>query len=79
MVKDTLSNFHELIEIIAPEDKKILLQLIISKIIIKDNKDIGSIELQFDERVQKYFINDKTGEPPHDGGSPVFNLFTLKI
>lgn len=57
VVKNTLSNFHKLLEITAPEDKKTLLQLIISKITIKDKKDVDSIELHFDENVQKYFIN----------------------
>jgi len=57
-VRDTLSNFHKLLEITAPEDKKTLLQLIINKITIKNKKDIESIELHFDEKVQKYFINN---------------------
>ncbi|MBD5643895.1 hypothetical protein HYH96_08285 [Clostridium botulinum] len=43
-----------------------MLQLIISKITIKDNKDIDSIELHFDEKVQKYFINNKGGQSPDD-------------
>lgn len=79
VVKSTLSNFHKLLEITAPEDKKTLLQLIISKITIKNKKDIKSIELHFDEKVQKYFINNKEGESPDDGGSPSFILFTIKI
>jgi site-specific DNA recombinase len=79
VVKNTLSNFHKLLEITAPEDKKTLLQLIISKITIKDKKDIDSIELHFDEKVQKYFINNKEGESPDDGGSSSFILFTIRI
>ncbi|NFL95084.1 hypothetical protein FDB73_01630 [Clostridium botulinum] len=79
VVKDTLSNFHKLLEIIAPEDKKTLLQLIISKITIKNKKDIDSIELNFDEKVQKYLINNNEGESPDDGGSPSFILFMIKI
>lgn len=78
MVKDTLSNFNELLEITAPEDKKTLLQLIINKIIIKNKKDIDSIELHFDEKVQKYFINNKEGESLDDGGSS-FSVFTIRI
>lgn len=79
VVKDTLSNFHKLLEITAPEDKKTLLQLIISKITIRNKKDIESIELHFDEKVQKYFINNNEGESPDDGGSSSFILFTIKI
>lgn len=79
VVKNTLSNFHKLLEITATEDKKTLLQLIISKITIKDKKDIDSIELHFDEKVQKYFINNNEGKSPDDGGSPSFILFTIKI
>jgi len=45
VVKNTLSSFHKLPEITAPEDKKTFLQLIINKITIKDKKDIDSIEL----------------------------------
>lgn len=79
VVKNTLSNFHELLEITAIEDKKTLLQLIISKIAIKNKKDIESIELHFDEKVQKYFINNKEGESSDDGDSPSFILFTIRI
>jgi site-specific DNA recombinase len=79
VVKNTLSNFHKLLEITAPQDKKTLLQLIISKITIKDKKDIDSIELHFDEKVQKYFINNNEGESPDDGGSPSLILFTIKV
>ncbi|WP_326512184.1 recombinase family protein [Clostridium intestinale] len=79
VVKDTLSNFHKLLEVSATEDKKTLLQLIISKITIKNKKDIASIELHFDEKTQKYFINNEEGESPDDGGSPSFILFTIKI
>lgn len=79
VVKNTLSNFHKLLEITAPEDKKTLLQLIINKITIKNKKDIESIELHFDEKVQKYFINNKEGEFSDDGGSSSFILFTIII
>ncbi len=79
VVKNTLSNFHKLLEITTPEDKKTLLQLIISRITIKDKKDIDSIELHFDEKVQKYFINNKEGESSDDGDSPSFILFTIII
>lgn len=79
VVKKTLSNFQRLLEVATPEDKKTLLQLIISKITIKDKKDIDSIELHFDENVQKYFINNNEGGSPDDGGSPSFVLFTIRI
>lgn len=79
VVKNTLSNFQKLLEITAPEDKKTLLQLIINKITIKNKKDIDSIVLHFDEKVQKYFINNKEGESSDDGGSPSFSVFTIKI
>lgn len=78
VVKNTLGNFHKLLEITVPEDKKTILQLIISKITIKNKKDIDSIELHFDEKVQKYFINIKEGESSDDGGSS-FLLFTIKV
>jgi len=77
VVRNTLSNFHKLLEITAPEDKKTLLQLIINKITIKDKKDIESIELHFDEKIQKYFINNNEGESPDDGGSLL--LFCLQL
>lgn len=79
VVKDTLSNFHKLLEITASEDKKTLLQLIISKITIRNKKDIDSIELHFDEKIQRYFINNNEGESPNDGVSPSFILFTIRI
>lgn len=79
VVKNTLGNFHKLLEITVPEDKKTLLQLIISKITIKNKKDIESIELHFDDKVQKYFINSKEGESSDDGDSSSFILFTIRI
>lgn len=79
VVRNTLSDFQKLLEITAPEEKKTLLQLIINMITIKDKKDIDSIELHFDEKVQKYFIKVKEGESPNDGASPSFILFTIKI
>ncbi|AVQ39095.1 hypothetical protein C7M56_10500 [Clostridium botulinum] len=42
VVKDTLSNFHKLIEIAAPEDKKTLLQLIINNNEGQSRDDGGS-------------------------------------
>lgn len=77
-VNDTLSNFHELLEINASEDKKTLLQLIIKKITIKNRKDIEGVALHFDEKVQKYFINNKKGESSDDGDSS-FILFIIKV
>ncbi|EKX80705.1 hypothetical protein HYI07_07455 [Clostridium botulinum] len=56
-----------------------MLQLIISKITMKDNKDIDSIGLHFDEKVQKYFINNNEGESPDYGGSSFFILFTIRV
>ncbi|WP_182629362.1 hypothetical protein [Clostridium chromiireducens] len=53
--------------------------LIISEIAIENKKDIDSIELHFDEKVQKYFIDKNERESPDDGGSPSFILFTIKI
>lgn len=79
VVKDTLSNFHKLLEITVPEDKKTLLQLTIRKITIKNKKDIESMELHFDEKVQKYFINNKEGESSDDGGSSSFLVFTIGL
>jgi len=79
VVRNTLSDFQKLLKITAPEEKKSLLQLIINKITIKNKKDIESIELHFDGKVQKYFIKGKEGESPNDGGSPSFILFTIKI
>ncbi|MBZ9614318.1 hypothetical protein [Clostridium estertheticum] len=79
VVRDTLRDFNNLLEITAQEGKKTLLKLIINKITIKDKKDIESIELHFDEKVQKYFIKDKEGESLDNGGSPSFILFTIII
>lgn len=78
VVKKTLSNLYNLLEIAAPEDKKVLLQLIISQITIKDKKKIDSIELHFNEKVQKYFINNNEGESSNKEGSS-FILFTIRI
>jgi site-specific DNA recombinase len=58
VVKYTLSNFNKILEITGPEDKKDLIQLIIRKITIKDKKYIEAIEIHFDKKVQKYFINN---------------------
>ena len=79
VVRDTLSNFHKLLEITAPEYKETLQQLIINKITIKNKKDIESIELHFNEKVQKYFINNKEGESSNKGDFSSFILFTISI
>ena len=76
IIKDTLSNFHSLLEMADLEDKKTLLQIIISKITIKDKKDINSIELYFNENIRKYFITNKREEPSHVEGS---SFYTFKI
>jgi hypothetical protein len=52
--------------------------LITSRITIKNKKDIDRIELHFDERVQKYFINNNEGGSS-DGGSSSFSVFTISI
>lgn len=78
VVKNTLGNFHKLLEITVPEDKKTLLQLIISKITIKNKKDIESIESHFDDKVQKYFINNKEEESPDDGVLLLFQFLQLE-
>lgn len=41
--------------------------------------DIESIELHFDEKVQKYFIISKEGEFSDNGDSSSFILFTVII
>ena len=79
LVKDTVSKFNRLLKIKDLEDKKTLFQLIIRKITIKSKNDIESIELHFDEKGQKYFINNKEGESSDNGGSPSFILFTIRI
>ena len=48
-------------------------------ITIRYKKDIKSIKLHFDEKVQKYFINNKEGESSDDGDSPSFSVFTVRI
>ena len=53
--------------------------LIISKITIKNKKDIKSIEPHFDEKVQKYLINSKEGESSDEGGPSSFSVFTIRI
>ena len=49
------------------------------EIAIKNKKDIESIELHFDEKVQKYFINSKEWESSDDRGSSSFSVFTIRI
>jgi hypothetical protein len=50
-----------------------------SKRRIQMQKELESIELHFDEKVQKYFINNKEGEASDDGGSPSFSVFSINI
>ena len=51
--------------------------LIISKITIKNKKDIESIELHFDEKVQKYLINSEEGESSDEGVLLLFQFLLL--
>lgn len=46
---------------------------------MKNKKDMDSIELHFDEKVQKYFIKNKEGESSNDEGYPSFILLTISI
>ena len=69
-VKDVLSDFHSLLDKSPHDQKKMLLQLILSKITITDRKQIDTIELHFDEKIIKYFLDE---EPPSDEGGSFFN------
>lgn len=40
---------------------------------------IESIQLHFDEKVQKYFINNKEGGSSDDVGSSSLYVFTIRI
>jgi hypothetical protein len=51
--------------------------MIISKINIKNKNDTENIELHFDEKVHKYFINNKEGESSDDQAAPSFSVFTI--
>jgi site-specific DNA recombinase len=68
LVKSVLTDFQSLLTATSPEQKKSLLQLIITQITIKDRKSIDTIELHFDDKIIKYFLNSDNDTPPDNSG-----------
>lgn len=65
VVAGVLRRFRELLDSSPPNQRKTLLQLIIREITVTDNRDIGTIRLQFDDRVVKHFLGPApSGDKP---------------
>jgi site-specific DNA recombinase len=68
LIKDVLFSYNSILDEALPEQKKLLLQLVIKEITITDKKDIETLKLKFDENIIKYIIEN--GGSPDDGGDP---------
>ncbi|OZV11237.1 resolvase [Tissierella sp. P1] len=77
-VRNVMMNFNNLLDQAQSEEKKLLLQLMINKITIKDRKHIDTIEILFDENVRKILDNNLKEEPLNDEGSSSF-VFAIAI
>jgi site-specific DNA recombinase len=76
-VKKIMNDFNNML-IEAPKDKqKVLLQMLIAKITIKDRKKIDTIEIQFNKEMQR-FVSQEKGESSENEDSPSF-LFKIAI
>ncbi|MCT4509517.1 MAG: recombinase family protein [Tepidibacter sp.] len=78
-VKSVLGNFNKLLEESHPQEKKLLLQLLIKKITVGDRKNIDTIELHFNEKIKKILGNNKEGELSENEGSSSFYIFKIVI
>ncbi|MDP7979912.1 recombinase family protein [Bacillus sp. WLY-B-L8] len=60
-VKKLLTSFHHLIETIEPAKRKLILQLIITKININNNRELDSIVIHINEQIEKYILGVEEG------------------
>ncbi|MBK1812034.1 hypothetical protein JHL18_15535 [Clostridium sp. YIM B02505] len=60
----------------APEQQKMLLQLVIKEITITSDKNIKSLNLKFDDQIIKYITEQ--GDLPFDVGDPQLFLSSSK-
>ena len=77
LIRDVLFNYNSILDEALPEQKKMLLQLVIKEITLTDNKDIKSLKLKFDEKIIKYIIEH--GGSPDDGGDPPFLMPKINL
>ncbi|ADK07999.1 TPA: recombinase family protein [Bacillus cereus biovar anthracis] len=76
-VKKLLIRFHHLIGIMEPAKQKLILQLIIDKITINDNRELDSIVIHINEQIEKYIL-DVEGDGARCGAPSPFG-FTIII
>jgi site-specific DNA recombinase len=76
LIRDVLFSYNSILDEAIPEQKKLLLQLVIKEITVTDKKDIKTLKLKFDENIIKYIIEH--GGSPDNGGDPPF-LMSKKI
>mgnify|MGYP005748398789 CR=1 FL=1 len=79
MVKEVMSNFEKVYkESITTEQKKHLLQLIISKITIKDRKKIDTIQIQLNNNVvSRFTLKGEEKSSDDDFSSPILVYFNI--
>ncbi|MEB9441256.1 recombinase family protein [Bacillus cereus] len=76
-VKKLLTSFHHLIGIMEPAKQKLILQLIIDKININNNRELDSIVIHINEQIEKYILD--VGEDGACCGAPSSFGFTIII
>jgi site-specific DNA recombinase len=74
-VKAILKNFGNVLKISSREQKKLLLNLVVEKITVHDNRKINNIELRFDETIQKTLLKEDSS----DEESSIFMPFSLTV
>lgn len=74
-VKKILENFGNVLKLSTREQKKLLLNLIVDKIIVDQNRKINNIELRFDTSIQKSLLKEDSS----DEESSIFMPFSLTI
>ncbi|SHJ92701.1 recombinase family protein [Paramaledivibacter caminithermalis] len=72
VVKNAMMEFNDILESSNKEDKKILLQMMIDKITIRDRKDVSTMKIHFNSNLLEEFSSD-------DGNSSFYVNFRIAI
>ncbi|MCR8859150.1 MULTISPECIES: hypothetical protein [Bacillus] len=74
-VKQLLQKFNDLIRVTESTKQKLILQLIINKITINNNRELDSIALHFNRKIEKYLLGiEEDGTPSQVSSSFSFTI-----
>lgn len=86
IVRELLERQPEQLEKSSPEQRKAMLHLVVSKITLAEGSKIGNIALDFDDKLQKYFMQQDPSANAANGsllcsgaGKVKFQKFSIAI